>query len=193
MINYTDEYRGYGTATPTTAGDYTISGIAIPYNSTAYISNGIYEVIKPGAVSAFLNTRPNIRCIIEHKGEYVLGSTVDQTLRLWDTAEGLRYSIALPNTTYASDLVAVMQQNPKTFGTSFHMQLQPKDSSLSRHGTSGYLRTITSISQILEITITAFPYYTSTTAILQEAAKMTGDGGEAAKGLLEYLKIRERA
>ena len=193
MISYTDEYRGYGTASPTTIGDYTISGIAIPYNAIAYVDSGIYEVVKPGALTAIMQAKPNICCIIEHKGEYVLGSTVDQTLRLRDTAEGLRYTITLPKTTYAEDLITVMQANPKTFGASFHMRLQPKDYSLSRHGTSGYLRTITNISQVIEITITAFPVYTSTTAILQEAAMLTGDGGEAAKTLLEYLKIRERA
>ena len=110
--NYTDEYRGYGTVSPTvclptgTEG-YTISGIAIPYNSVAYISNGIYEVIKPGAVADILRAPPNIRCIIEHKGEYVLGSTIDQTLRVWDSTEGLRYSIQLPPTTYANPTSAV--------------------------------------------------------------------------------------
>ena len=170
---------------------YTITGIAIPYNSLALIDNTVYEQIKPGAMNALLQANANIKCCIQHNGNYILGSTADRTLILYDSPEGLRYSIALPNTTYANDLAEVMQKNPKTFGASFHMRLQGNDYVMSRQGPRP-LRTINNITAIYEITLTAFPAYTATTAVLN-SAEPTGDGGERAKGLLQYWKIRERA
>ena len=192
---YTDEYRGYGTVAPTclpSAEGNKISGICIPYNKSAYIGKHIFEAVKPGALTELLKSNPKVGCIIEHDPLTLLGSS-KCNLKLWDSTEGLRYSCTLPDTTYAKDLIAVMEANPGLYGASFMMRLSPKDYVITKMPTGNYLRTIHTISKLIEITITAFAVYTATTADLGEAVKATGDGGERAKGLLQYWKIRERA
>lgn len=185
-----DEFRSLGTLS---LEGRKIIGTAIPYDCPADLGNGISEVIRPGAVADLLRSNPRIVALKEHDPHHVLGSTASGTLKLIDTPTGLNYEITPPDTTYATDLLRTMEANPGTYGASFHMRLEPKGYLVQRQQGGGYLRTIQKIAHMREITVTAFPCYPDSTAMLRslQAAVQEGDTGAVA-ALLEYLKIRAR-
>lgn len=172
-----------------------IFGIAIPYNSVTDVGNGISEVIRPGAMTDLLRSNPKIVAIQEHMGQYVLGSTTSGTLKLTDTPAGLAYEITPPEgVSYIQDLMRSMEANPGTFGSSFHMQLIRGGFTVTRTPSGGYLRDIKTISQCREITITAFPCYTDSSAMLRSILaneKPQDDGRPSA--VVTYCEIRKRS
>lgn len=61
------------------------------------------ERIAPGAFTAAI-ARDDVRALFNHNPDYVLGRTFAGTLTLSEDARGLRYQVALPDTTWARDL-----------------------------------------------------------------------------------------
>ena len=169
-----------------------IFGIAIPYNSVTDVGNGISEVIRFGAMTDLLRSNPKIVAILEHQPQYVLGSTTSGTLKLTDTPQGLAYEITPPDSSYAVDLMRTMEANQGTFGSSFHMQLLRGGFTVTRTASGGYLRDIKTIAQCREITITAFPCYTDSSAMLRSilATEKPQDGRPSA--VVTYCEIRKR-
>lgn len=187
MANDQDEFRSLGTLSLT---GRKIVGIAIPYNKTTTLGPNLCEVIRPGAVGEFLRGGPKVVAIQEHQPQYVLGSTADGTLKLIDGEDALRYEIDPPDAGYANDLLQTMAKNPNTYGASFHMRVEPGGFTFKRSAGGGYTRDISRISNMREITITAFPCYTDTTAMLRSARELEQTDPAAAAALVRYLEIR---
>ena len=70
---------------------------------------GFRERIAPGAFEATL-AEDDIRALINHRDEYVLGRNRADTLRLAEDDEGLSVRIEPPETSYARDLVASIER-----------------------------------------------------------------------------------
>ena len=70
---------------------------------------GFRERIAPGAFEATL-AEDDIRALINHRDEYVLGRNRAGTLRLAEDDEGLSVRIEPPETSYARDLVASIER-----------------------------------------------------------------------------------
>ena len=70
---------------------------------------GFRERIAPGAFEATL-AEDDIRALINHRDEYVLGRNRAGTLRLAEDDEGLSVRIEPPATSYARDLVASIER-----------------------------------------------------------------------------------
>jgi len=91
---------------------HTIKGI-IPYNSLSEnLGNGIREVIDPGAFKRVGGR--DVKAMIGHDANKVIGSANAGTLTLTDTREGLVCECALPDTTYANDLFASIERGDLT-------------------------------------------------------------------------------
>lgn len=169
-----------------------IVGMVIPYNRPADLGYGCSEVIAPGAVAELLRSTPKIAAILEHTGQLLLGCTIDGTLKLTDTAEGLMYEITPAETSYANDLRSAMAANPSTYGASWHMIVPADGYDVQCGDDSTYLRTITRIKEMREITITAFPVYVDTTAMLRSAKEPRQERSQEAAGIVEYLEIMKQ-
>lgn len=85
-----------------------VEGYAALYDTLSLDLGGFRERILRGAFSRALNA--DVRALINHDDSLVLGRTVSGTLALADDERGLRVRILLPDTTYARDLVALMQR-----------------------------------------------------------------------------------
>lgn len=82
-----------------------ISGYAAVFNSPTNIGSMFREVIKPGAFARAIKENQDVRALVDHIPDKILGRTKSGTLRLSEDEKGLRYEIDPPNTTVATDLL----------------------------------------------------------------------------------------
>ena len=92
------------------AGDgMSFAGYAAVFNSDS-VDMGFRETINPGAFSRTLASRNNVRMLMNHNPEKVLGSTRSGTLRLSEDGHGLRAEATLPPTSVGNDLSILMRR-----------------------------------------------------------------------------------
>ena len=81
-------------------------GLAAPFGSETRVAD-FREVIAPGAFTRTLAENRDILALVDHDVGRVLGRTRSCTLELRESAQGLEYRIALPETTTGNDLRAL--------------------------------------------------------------------------------------
>ena len=140
-----------------------VSGYAARFNEQSEDLGGFRELIAPGAFTATLGPNHDIRALIDHDPAKVIGRTTAGTLKLTQDEQGLAFSCDLPGTSYARDLAISMERGDIT-GCSFGFFC--KDDSWEASPTGAVTRTIKS-AEVFEVTICAFPAYTSTSAQLR--------------------------
>lgn len=90
-------------------GSRSISGSAVVYNSLSE-DLGFREVIKPGAFTQSLRDNPDVLCLYGHDDNQILGRVSSGTLTIEDTPTALRFTCKLPNTTWANDLIILLER-----------------------------------------------------------------------------------
>jgi HK97 family phage prohead protease len=104
-----------------------IVGRAIVYNSLSRDLGGFVERFLPGAVADSV-ARGIVCALVNHDTSQPIGDQQAGTLRLIDGSAGLDCEITLPDTSYARDAVAVMQQRGGTgTGMSFGFNIDGPD------------------------------------------------------------------
>jgi hypothetical protein len=63
------------------------------------------EMVMPGAFTACLATKPDVRCLMNHNPDVVLGRTTARTLSLAEDNTGLHFDCDTPDTQAARDLL----------------------------------------------------------------------------------------
>jgi HK97 family phage prohead protease len=81
-----------------------ITGYAAKFNKKSDDLGGFREIIKPGAFSRSLKEGADVRMLINHDANRVLGRTAANTLDLEEDNVGLKFRCELPDTSYARDL-----------------------------------------------------------------------------------------
>lgn len=81
-----------------------IVGYAAKFNSMSEDLGGFREQIIPGAFSRAIKQSQDVRALLNHDPNYVLGRTKSGTLTLKEDLNGLEMSCMLPDTTYGRDL-----------------------------------------------------------------------------------------
>jgi HK97 family phage prohead protease len=87
-----------------------IVGIAASYNTLSSDLGGFREKIDPNAFRRSLAESANQLAYYNHDSSMVLGSTRAGTLELTDSPRGLAFRIDLPDTSYARDLIVLMDR-----------------------------------------------------------------------------------
>jgi len=92
-------------------GSRTIVGHAAVFNvpSTSDLL-GWVETIAPGAFTRALREKQDVRALINHSPDMLLGRVKTNTLRLAEDERGLRFECDLPDTSYARDLLALIKR-----------------------------------------------------------------------------------
>ena len=80
-----------------------ITGYAAVFNQRTQLWPGLYEEVAPGAFQNAIG-RDDVRALINHDPNMLLGRTKAGTLTLTEDEHGLRYEIMPPDTSYAKDL-----------------------------------------------------------------------------------------
>lgn len=139
-----------------------LTGLAVAYGSRSQDLGGFVEIIEPGAFSEHLSTGPDVRALFEHDGKELLGRTTSGTLKLSESAEGLRVEIDPPNTRSGNDckeLVSRGDINGMSFGFIASEDRWDFDSVPAvRYVTRAELR---------EVTVTATPAYKASSVALR--------------------------
>jgi len=101
-----------------TEGGLGIRGHAAVFNSLSEDLGGFKETIRAGAFSESIK-KDDVRSLWNHDPNFVLGRNKSGTLRLEEDGVGLRIENDFPDTTYARDLMKVIERgdvNQMSFG-----------------------------------------------------------------------------
>ncbi len=100
------ELRGEGDAAAPV-----ITGYAAVYDQLSDTIGGMFrERIEPGAFAAPLQRGYDVRALVDHNPEKILGRVKSGTLRLSQNPKGLRCEIDPPDTQYARDLMSSIKR-----------------------------------------------------------------------------------
>lgn len=135
---------------------------------------GMIERIDPGAFDRALAERDDVRGLVNHQPDNILGRTTAGTMRLEKRSEGLWYEIDLPATQTGTDISVSVERGDVT-GSSFSFGIleQRWDETPDT-----VIRTLMSV-RLYDVGPVTFPAYEGTTAA------MRADEG-AGDALLEY-------
>jgi HK97 family phage prohead protease len=86
------------------------SGYAAVFNELSVNLGGFRERIKAGCFRTAVEEKQDVRFLINHDANLMLGRTKSSTVTLTEDEIGLRVECELPNTSYATDLVESMRR-----------------------------------------------------------------------------------
>lgn len=160
-----------------------IEGLAVPYEQWSSPIYGMFkEKFRKGAFRSFLANNPDVFALREHNPQHILGRTKSGTLTLTENDEGVFASVSVPNCSYANDLVESIRRQDIQ-GMSFYFQ---SVSDTEKWGREDGIRTREiQEATLTEVTFTACPFYTGTTAHVRSMDGMTREE------MQEFLKSRE--
>jgi len=145
-------------------GPIRISGYAAVFNSRTSIGNWFDEIIAPGAFDKSISAKnADIRALINHDWDKVIGRTKAKTLTLREDEKGLNFEIELPNTSYARDLAESMERgdiDQCSFGFFVDDGKERWD-----YSQEPALRTLEEV-ELYEVSIVSLPAYEDTEAAL---------------------------
>jgi HK97 family phage prohead protease len=136
-----------------------ITGYGAVYNDLSEDLGGFREKIEPGAFDGVVSD--DVRALVNHDSNLILGRTGAGTLRLSVDDVGLRYEVDLPDTSYARDLAVSMQRGDIT-QSSFGFYIEDDDWAKRDDGT--IVRTIKKVRQLLDVSPVTYPAYPTTSS-----------------------------
>lgn len=132
-----------------------LEGYAAVFGQEARIGDFV-EVILPGAFRDSLRGNADILALVDHDPTKVLARTRTGTLQLGEDSRGLAFSLQLPNTTLASDVLALAERGD-VGGASFGFKV-PKGG----ERWSGRRRELRAVNLVEISVVQAFPAYEGT-------------------------------
>ncbi len=136
-----------------------LAGYAAIYNSHSQDLGGFVERIIPGAFKRSLTSPDNIRALLEHDPQRLLGRVGSRTLSLQEDGKGLHFELSLPDTSYARDL-GVLVERGDISGCSFGFRV-PEGGDVWEMRSGQLMRDLVTVD-LQEITITSNPAYLDT-------------------------------
>ncbi|GIV86623.1 MAG: hypothetical protein KatS3mg054_0652 [Chloroflexus sp.] len=149
----------------------TIEGYAAVFGQWSEDLGGFREKILPGAFSGVLERGDDVRALVNHDPNLVLGRTASGTLRLQEDEAGLRVSVQLPDTQYARDLISVLERgdvNQMSFG--FEVA---RDRWYEENGQT--YRELIDIARLYDVSVVTFPAYPQTIAAARDVLNARSD------------------
>lgn len=142
-------------------GPGTIVGYAAVFGKFSQDLGGFTEKIAPGAFSAVLNQ--DVRALVNHSADKLLGRSKSGTLRMVEDELGLRVEIDLPDTQLGRD-TAVEVGRGDMDGMSFSFTTD-----VDQWDWSGQtpIRTLVKIRDLYDVGPVVFPAYTDTSAAMR--------------------------
>lgn len=149
-------------------------GYAAVFNSLSHDLGGFREVIEPGAFRRWLTTNPDVRALINHDPNLVLGRTTAGTLRLAEDARGLLVEIDLPPTQLGRDTWVLVQRGDVS-QMSFRFWVPTPEGERWTRVNGETIRRLLDID-FDDVTVATYPAYEkSVVAVQQRAAQFAAD------------------
>jgi len=127
----------------------TLHGFAAVYGVLSHDLGGFKEKIAPGAFADVLSA--DVRCLVNHDPNQVLGRTRSGTLRLHDEERGLRFECDLPNSPLGDNVREAVKRGDVD-GASFRFKCADED-------WDGEVRTVTKVGELHDVTVATYGAY----------------------------------
>lgn len=147
-----------------------IRGYGAVFNQLSENLGGFREQIAQGAFDSVLED--DVRGLINHDSNLILGRTSAGTLRLGIDERGLKYEIDLPETSYARDLGVSMARGDIS-QSSFGFFVEDDDWNEDSDGR--VVRTITKVGQLLDVSPVTYPAYPQTSSEARDLVEVDDD------------------
>ncbi|MBX5315962.1 HK97 family phage prohead protease [Staphylococcus caprae] len=150
--------------------DMIIEGYAILFDSMSEDLGGFREIINPNALNDV--DVSDVKCLINHDFNYVIGRTQSGTLELTIDNKGLYFKCFLPNTSYARDIYENIKAG-NVNQCSFFYTLPPDDQNARTWQIidGEYVQTINTIDELIEVSIVTVPAYQDTSVEVAQRNK----------------------
>jgi uncharacterized protein len=135
----------------------TVHGYAALYNTVSEDLGGFREQLAPRAFAATVND--DVRALLNHDPNEVLGRTKAGTLRLFDEEQGLRFELDLPDSPLGENVREAVRRGDLD-GASFRFEVGEED-------WQGDLRTIRTVKALRDVTLATYPAYSASSIELR--------------------------
>jgi HK97 family phage prohead protease len=146
-----------------------LRGTAIVFNQLSENLGGYREQIAPEALDGCDMT--DVRCLINHDDNRVLGRTSSNTLTLSRGDGGLEFECSPADTSYARDLAACMDRGDID-QCSFSFTVAPGGSEWSENEV---IRTVKKISRLYDVSVVTYPAYPQTSSEIRSNAEILSE------------------
>lgn len=116
------------------------------------------EVVRPGAFTKTLRDGADVRALVNHNPDYVLGRTKSGTLELVEDERGLRARVAVPNTSWAKDLLETLKRGDVDQGSFGFRVIRDR---WERDENGNDMRELIEVA-LFDVSIVTFPAYPQT-------------------------------
>lgn len=123
-----------------------------------------FERIAPGAFRAALQ-RDDVRALLNHNPDLLLGRTSSGTLRLWEDSKGLRYEIHPPDTEAGRTVAELIRRGDLTGASFAFKMIRQQLTTEHRNGRNVTIRTLLEVS-LGDVSVATFAAYAGATATL---------------------------
>ncbi len=148
--------------------DNKVKMYAAVFGSKSEFLDGYYEVVEPGAFKDALTTS-DVRCLLNHDPNYVLGRNKAKTLDLREDEKGLLCEVEFPDTTYAKDLRVSMERGDIS-QCSFAFEVEKEEYKYIKpdgEPKGFWVRTIQKVKRMYDVSIVTYPAYPDTSIALR--------------------------
>ena len=153
-------------------GSKKIRGYAAVFNAYSEDLGGFREIILPGSFSNVLSRNADVRALVNHDPNLILGRSTSGTLELLQDDMGLGFMISPPAGPIAEHYVNAIMRGDMS-GCSFAFRVgkdkwTPGDSETDTPPT----RTISEVSELMDVGPVTYPAYPDTTVAMRSLARM---------------------
>ena len=148
-----------------------IRGYAAVFNQLSEDLGGFREQLATGAFTDAM-AQSDVRALINHDPNLVLGRNTAGTLTMREDAAGLYVEITPPATQAVRDLVELMTRGDVN-QMSFAFTVAKEDQAWTRDGTGPWLRTIKKVSRLYDVSVVTYPAYAQTSAAVRARQEQT--------------------
>jgi HK97 family phage prohead protease len=161
-----------------------IHGYAAVYNTLSEdLGGGRRERIAPGAFAGVVGG--DVRALLNHDPNEVLGRTKSGTLRLFDEPRGLRFELDLPDSPLGENMRSAVKRGDID-GASF--QFEVGDESWD-----GDVRTVQTIKALHDVTLATYPAYPAASIELRTKETKTMEDETKVEGETEVSSVEPEA
>jgi HK97 family phage prohead protease len=162
-----------------------ISGLLVPYNSLSCDMGGFREIYEAGCFNQSLKAGEDDPAVVyAHNVDQILGRVSAGTARFWETAEGLRYSVDVPDTQPGRDAMTLIGRGDIRGSSAAFYILRHRWE--TRNGAR--VRVVEQ-AQLVEGSPYPFPAYTSSTATVSADTAGSDYELELVRARLELLAL----
>jgi len=156
---------GYGKKAPTIRGyaaKFNTLSQSMPIYDEGRMIGTFREQLVPGCFASSLATS-DVRCLINHDANQILGRNISGTLRMKEDETGLFFENDPPETSYSKDIQVSMQRgdiSQCSFG--FKVASGGDECRKDPDVPNGYIRSIRKIDQMFDVSVVTYPAYLDT-------------------------------